>query len=196
MHAVEPSTPKPFRPEICAHCGGILSGEAQAGMPPNGSASPTAKTHCMHCGNALPPDLPDPTTGIVPLAFLANLLDTETAKTTPLSLVVVASGREVRLPEISAIYLGRRDAGRNIYPHVDFTREKGAEMGVSRRHARIHQTDSGPFIEDLGSTNGTVVNQHTLVPFTLFPIEHGDVLELGQLKLVVSLPRHNHSPQV
>jgi two-component system, cell cycle response regulator len=48
---------------------------------------------------------------------------------------------------------------------------------VSRRHARIQLTDSGVVLSDLGSTNGTYVNDEPISERTL---THGDLLKVGR----------------
>ena len=77
-------------------------------------------------------------------------------------------------------------AGTTIDLEGDFTfgrdmREAGALGGdpeISRRHARITTAASGELmIEDLGSTNGTIVNGHRITAPT--PIRPGDRIELG-----------------
>jgi hypothetical protein len=103
------------------------------------------------------------------------------------SLVIVKSHREIHLPAMSAIVLGRRDQEHNIKPNVDLTPDGAARYGVSRRHARIHQMREGTFVEDLGSTNGTFINGQRLFPAKLYPLEHGDMLHLGRLKLAITL---------
>src|SRR5688500_6034451 len=58
---------------------------------------------------------------------------------------------------------------------------------LSRRHARIQATaDGGIEIEDLGSTNGTYVNNQRVE--TRRRLEPGDVIEVGQTKLNVLDP--------
>ncbi|MDA0182216.1 trypsin-like peptidase domain-containing protein [Solirubrobacter phytolaccae] len=58
---------------------------------------------------------------------------------------------------------------------------------LSRRHARIQATpDGGIEIEDLGSTNGTYVNNERVT--TRRRLQAGDVVELGQTKLNVLDP--------
>jgi len=127
------------------------------------------------------------------IASLLSLLSASPAparpKLTHPALIVVQSKREVRLPGISLVYLGRRDEQQNIYPQIDLTDDGGARYGVSRRHARIHQSEDGIFIEDMGSTNGTYINNQPLIPFKLYPLELGDLLQLGQLKASVTLAR-------
>jgi pSer/pThr/pTyr-binding forkhead associated (FHA) protein len=62
-------------------------------------------------------------------------------------------------------------------------RDTGADTsfddpGVSRRHARIVREPDGTFtIEDLGSTNGTYVNQE-LVDGRVH-LERGDIVQVG-----------------
>jgi len=48
---------------------------------------------------------------------------------------------------------------------------------VSRRHARIVLTESGVLLSDLGSTNGTYVNDE---PITERTLAHGDLLKVGR----------------
>jgi hypothetical protein len=58
-----------------------------------------------------------------------------------------------------------------------------ADDFVSGTHVRIAPTDDGPVLEDLGSTNGTLVNgQPATRPLSLAV---GDVIELGQNRLEV-----------
>jgi hypothetical protein len=104
------------------------------------------------------------------------------------TLTVIQSRREIRLPGISLAYLGRRDEKQNIYPHIDLTGDGAAKYGVSRRHARIHQSDEGIQIEDVGSTNGSFINEQPLIPFKRYPLQHGDVLQFGQLKATLNIP--------
>ncbi len=51
-----------------------------------------------------------------------------------------------------------------------------ADPGVSRRHAEIRREDGGFIIADLGSTNGTRVNETTVAERTL---EEGDRITVG-----------------
>jgi hypothetical protein len=179
--------PKPFVPDVCHLCGRILATDFAAleGGDGDDFEAPAASSFagiCVHCERSLSsareplssiPDLP---------AFVRGPRARVIA-----SLVVMESQREVRLPAISVIDVGRQDESRNIYPHVDLTVDGAAVLGVSRKHARIHQTDTGTYIEDLGSTNGTFINGLKLFPLRLYRLDHGDMLRLGQLLLAVKL---------
>jgi two-component system, cell cycle response regulator len=71
------------------------------------------------------------------------------------------------------------------YPLSDFPMVLGrdpecgiciADGSVSRRHARIHPRNDGYFAEDLGSTNGTYVND---VAAVMTRLKDGDYLRIG-----------------
>ncbi|MGH9039418.1 MAG: FHA domain-containing protein [Acidimicrobiia bacterium] len=55
---------------------------------------------------------------------------------------------------------------------------------VSQLHARVYVRDGQPFVEDLGSTNGTFLNQSRLTKAQR--LRRGDVLQIGQTVLEVS----------
>ena len=53
---------------------------------------------------------------------------------------------------------------------------------VSRRHLKITETDQGWMLDDLGSTNGTLVNGQRITREMIAP---GDKIQLGQTILVI-----------
>lgn len=59
---------------------------------------------------------------------------------------------------------------------------------VSRRHAEILLNPPGATVVDLGSTNGTTLNDVALQAHQAAPLAHGDVIALGGLKLTMSYP--------
>lgn len=54
---------------------------------------------------------------------------------------------------------------------------------VSQLHARIYIREGQPFVEDLGSTNGTFVNRARLTE--TMPLRRGDRLQVGQTVLEI-----------
>jgi pSer/pThr/pTyr-binding forkhead associated (FHA) protein len=54
---------------------------------------------------------------------------------------------------------------------------------VSQLHARIYVRDGKPFVEDLGSTNGTFLNRDRLSK--TMPLRRGDKLQIGQTVLEI-----------
>jgi hypothetical protein len=80
--------------------------------------------------------------------------------------------------------LGRSDPMEGIDPDVDLSIHGGFESGVSRRHALIYRSGKDWSLEDLGSTNGTVINRQKVSPGDPVNLAEGDVIHLGHLKAV------------
>lgn len=83
--------------------------------------------------------------------------------------------------------VGRRDPMSNIFPEVDLSKYD-PQTKISRRHARIFREGSKFLIEDLGSSNGTVVqpvyNETVrLMPHQPYVLTNGDKLRLGDTTL-------------
>jgi serine/threonine-protein kinase len=105
--------------------------------------------------------------------------------------VVVLGTSEINPP---AIFLekdnnlvGRKDPHSNIFPEVDLSRYD-PQVKVSRRHARIWLQGENYMIEDLGSSNGTMLVNSLNEAVRLFPhqphvLTHGDKLKLGETTL-------------
>ncbi|MGC9004665.1 MAG: FHA domain-containing protein [bacterium] len=58
---------------------------------------------------------------------------------------------------------------------------------VSARHCKIYLEESGAFIEDLGSTNGTFLNGEEIERGKKVALEDGAMIEIGGTKLVFRL---------
>lgn len=54
---------------------------------------------------------------------------------------------------------------------------------VSRQHARLVCDESGCRLEDLNSSNGTLLNGELLDPEVPTPLQHGDLIEIGPFQL-------------
>lgn len=84
-------------------------------------------------------------------------------------------------------YLIGRSNTTNSFLNVDLTPHKGEELGVSRRHATLYRVREGWFIEDLGSTNGTWINEHRLGTNERYIVQSGDILQFGLLIVQVQI---------
>ena len=62
---------------------------------------------------------------------------------------------------------------------------KIASSDVSRVHCRITMTEESVFIEDLGSTNGTLVNDQLLIPHQRTAVDPGIKLTIGPAEFVL-----------
>jgi pSer/pThr/pTyr-binding forkhead associated (FHA) protein len=101
----------------------------------------------------------------------------------PLHVVIVSTGRQIRLPPIAKVRIGRLDAANDIVPDLDLTPDVQPGDGVSRLHCRIHQRGSTYLVEDIGSANGTFLNGQRLTPYLSYVLENGDELQLGRFKI-------------
>jgi pSer/pThr/pTyr-binding forkhead associated (FHA) protein len=92
----------------------------------------------------------------------------------------------LEVPLTKPIRLGRIDPREGVYPDVDLTVDLAMEHGVSREHACIFRRGNAVEIEDLASTNGTMLNGTRLAPYLPVQIKDGDQLQLGKLLIEVS----------
>ena len=101
-------------------------------------------------------------------------------------LVVVSTGEKILLTEQEAI-IGREDPISSIFPDIDTTPFGGLEGGVSRKHARVYEKDGSYYIEDLNSTNYTLINKQKVDPSSSQPLAAGDEIRLGRVALLFML---------
>ena len=82
--------------------------------------------------------------------------------------------------------IGRRSISRNIFPHLDLT-YSDPNAYISRRHAQILADGRGYSLEDLGSENGTFINDMRLAPNRPQLLRNGDIVQIGKLQMQFSL---------
>lgn len=102
-----------------------------------------------------------------------------------ISLHIIDSGQVVHLSDRSEFTLGRTIEGQPILPDVDLSPFDAFTLGVSRLHAALRIVNHEVVVTDLGSSNGTRVNGQKIVPHVDYPINHGDIIALGKLKIQV-----------
>ncbi|WP_194813517.1 FHA domain-containing protein [Nocardia sp. XZ_19_385] len=80
----------------------------------------------------------------------------------------------------SDILIGKHSVSQGVNPDIDLGIPP-ADAGVSRAHATLHLTEDTATITDLGSTNGTSLNDaETDIPKnTAVPVHAGDRIHLG-----------------
>ena len=92
----------------------------------------------------------------------------------------------ITLPTRGEVILGRPDPDIGFWPDIDLTYEGKDWLTVSRRHAKIYGNGDMHYIEDLGSTNGTIVNTQFLQPGQKHKLRGGDRIVLGDYLFVYS----------
>ncbi len=98
-------------------------------------------------------------------------------------LQVLPSGTCLTLDVREPQTLGRSSTqAKNV---VDLSEFNALEHGVSRRHCKLELSDDQLQVTDLGSSNGTYLNNKLLVPHQRYVVLHGDRLILGTLHLMV-----------
>lgn len=117
----------------------------------------------------------------VKTATLQNNLDTWA------SLHLMESGQILPLTDRQEFTLGRISDAQPIMPDIDLTPYQAYASGVSRLHAVLKREGNQVRVMDLGSSNGTYLNGKRLKPNTEQPIQHGDLLSLGKLKIQILL---------
>lgn len=81
------------------------------------------------------------------------------------------------------LIIGRRSG--NSVPHVDLLPFGGSTKGVSRQHVRIERDGDSLLVTDIGSHNGTFLNQERLVVNRPYLLRNRAALQLGYLLIRV-----------
>jgi serine/threonine-protein kinase len=195
MRAVEYKTEDRFRTagemrnELAMHLEKVMSGRVSYGVPAPQLGSETVQVqtvYCGFCGGRIAADdvfcahcgARQPMAGVGASAML------QAAR--PTAKLVVASTTELDASFIlqkDSNLLGRTDPHSNIFPEIDLSRFD-PETKVSRRHARIWLEGETFLVEDLGSVNGTVINDSVrLAPRQPRVLDSGDKLRVGETTL-------------
>ena len=98
------------------------------------------------------------------------------------ALVVVSPGETDMLPGDRLPLLPITTLGRALTNTVDL-----ADGFTSAEHARLTQRDSRWWLEDLGSRNGTLLNEVRLQPGKPVAVVEGDLVGVGSVRLRVQL---------
>lgn len=142
---------------FCGFCGGRIAAD---------------DIFCAHCGSRQPLAGGE-SSGSIPIAR-------------PTAKLVVAGTTELDssfLLQKDSNLVGRTDPLSNIFPEVDLSRFD-PQTKVSRRHARIWREGEVFLVEDLGSVNGTVVNDMIrLEPRQPRALDSGDRIRIGETTL-------------
>src|SRR6266436_3374466 len=141
---------------FCGFCGGRIAAD---------------DIFCAHCGSRQP---------------MAGTDSSPRLVARPTAKLIVAGTTELDASfnlQNDSNLVGRTDPLSNIFPEVDLSRFD-PQTKVSRRHARIWREGDAYLVEDLGSVNGTVINDIIrLEPRQPRPLDSGDRIKLGETTL-------------
>lgn len=87
------------------------------------------------------------------------------------------------------LILGRKDNDDQIAPDIDLLPYGGYQKGISRRHAKLSLRGKRVEICDLGSSNGTYLNDVLLDADEPHQLRDNDVLRLGNMTLWVNFQK-------
>ncbi|MCC5664782.1 FHA domain-containing protein [Nostoc sp. CHAB 5784] len=100
-------------------------------------------------------------------------------------LIHVQSDRLIELPQnLSVIHIGKPND--RIPPDIDVSGFPNSEI-VSRIHADIRVEGDAHYVEDVGSSNGTYINNLPLLPGNRHRLRPGDRISLGKGDLMTFL---------
>jgi pSer/pThr/pTyr-binding forkhead associated (FHA) protein len=99
------------------------------------------------------------------------------------SLHIVRTGQILPLVGREEFTLGRISQGQSILPDIDLSPYNAYAQGVSRLHATLKLLKGELFIQDLGSSNGTRINNTKIQAHQDHRVQHGDVIALGRFKV-------------
>lgn len=100
-------------------------------------------------------------------------------------LVEESSGATFALASGKEILIGRKDPVTGIVPDVDLSKVD-TKRSVSRRHARIiFKGDQMYLQEEMGTVNGTFINETRLDKGKPYPFKEGDTVKFGLVVLKV-----------
>lgn len=105
-----------------------------------------------------------------------------TVGSTIYSLYVMDVGQILPLAGRDEFTIGRAAEGQPILPDVDLTPFRAYENGVSRLHLSMKITPQEIYVMDLGSVNGTRLNNQKMTPNQPYMLRHGDVITMGKLR--------------
>ena len=164
-----PAAPTPAAEKTCPACGASISGR-----------------FCETCGHDSA--LPAPATPVqAPVTWTAvvradrEFYDRVVARGGPDSVDFPQffPERRIALQNDTAL-IGRHNRDQGVTPEIDLGLQP-ADRGVSTQHAVLRIRDSGPTITDLGSTNGTSLNdsEDLLANGVETPLADGDRIHVG-----------------
>lgn len=151
----------------------------------------TSQSFCPYCGSPQLALLSSRTTSHIPelpsaSAGIPNKVIQLTRIYADIIVFQVAGYEQPVLVKLNRgqITVGRHSTG-ELPPALDLNPYNGGVLGVSRQHAVITRAEKSYTIKDIGSTNGTWLNDQRLTPQQVYPLASGDILRFAQVAISV-----------
>jgi tRNA A-37 threonylcarbamoyl transferase component Bud32 len=178
-----------MRDALASHLEKLMTGQVNYGIPGPQVGNETVQVQTVYCGfcggRIAADDIFCAHCGAKqPMAGAGSSAALRPAR--PTAKLVVAGTTELDASFVlqkDNNLIGRTDPHSNVFPEIDLSRFD-PETKVSRRHARIWREGDTFLVEDLGSVNGTVINDSIrLGPRQPRGLDSGDKLRLGETTL-------------
>jgi FHA domain-containing protein len=150
---------------------------------------------CWHCGAALEDPFMDPgaktKTSDMPALIPGTIrdwpIDDAAIPDGGIAVYIEDEFNPAYIDSKGEFVIGRRVGTTSEVTEVllDLAPLGGYHLGLSRRHAVIRRTEPGYEVLDLGSVNGTWLNDERLAPHKAYPLPSGSHLRLGSMRLFV-----------
>lgn len=106
------------------------------------------------------------------------------AMTAPVAIpqfsLLLPDGKALNLPtDKTELLIGCLDKDDRIFPDIDLAPYNARQQGVSRRHAELRYANHQWTLIDLGSSNGTFVNETAVQPGVATPVMDGAKVRFG-----------------
>lgn len=161
--------------ETCVYCGAALDSEQKRALHQDRIGGMTAGLQTTSLEDVLD----------APMNVVEGFMDFE-LPARGIALINLEDGKPIAVVDEKVFLLGRRSPELDTQEQlVDLMPYGAVEMGISRLHAMIRQTRDGYKITDLGSSNGTWLENQRLAAKQAYPLESGDRVRLGRMNLLV-----------
>lgn len=181
---------------FCDNCGAALN--QPAAQPPQPPAAPVPPQWGQQPGPAMPPPgtpVPPGPAGQQPPQPQQQQWGQQPPQpqqpqwgpppSIPGRFVIQTSGAVLPIPQgKSEIVIGREDPVSGIFPDIDLEAHDALNQGVSRSHSKLTVQGGQVYVEDLKTANYTNLRGQRLQPGQKYPLNNGDELILGRLRLV------------
>ena len=161
--------------EICVFCGTAIETEKNMAVSQDRIGAMTAGLQTTSLEDVLD----------APMDAVEGFMDFE-LPSKGIALINLEDGKPIAVVEEKVFLLGRRSPELDTQEQlIDLMPYGAIELGISRMHAMIRQTKGGYKITDLGSSNGTWLENQRLTAKQAYPLSSGDRIRLGRLNMLV-----------